>query len=166
MASPSTRCSLRHAQQGFAYGWVLMLVMVMGVYLAQIGEVWQTKNQRAKEAELMRVGDEIRRAIKAYTEQNTGNGPQYPRELADLVKDPRLPVTKRYLRREYKDPLTGEDWQLIPAPGGGFMGVYSKSTARPLKQDNFPQEYASFKDKPSFADWRFAWWPQGNSGRR
>ncbi|WP_028452365.1 membrane protein [Chitinilyticum aquatile] len=156
----------KHRQGGFAYGWVLMLVLVMGVYLAEVGEVWQTRIQRDKEAELMRVGNEIRLAIKAYSEQNTGSGPQYPRELADLVKDPRMPVTKRYLRRAYKDPITGEDWQLIPAPGGGFMGVYSKSMMRPLKQDGFPNDYASFKDKQSYNEWRFAWWPQGNSGRR
>ncbi|WP_228098322.1 type II secretion system protein [Chitinilyticum piscinae] len=143
-----------------------MLVLVMGVYLAEVGEVWQTRIKRAREAELIRIGDEVRRAVKAYTEQNTGQGTQYPKELADLVKDPRMPVTKRYLRRVYKDPITGEDFQLIPAPGGGFMGVYSKSTEKPLKQDNFPSEYSSFKDKPSYTEWRFAHWPQGNSGRR
>ncbi|WP_255989768.1 type II secretion system protein [Chitinolyticbacter albus] len=160
---PSTS---RRVQQGFAYAWVLMMVLVMGIYLAKLGEVWQTRIQRTKEEELLIVGDEIRRAIKAYSEINAGGGPQYPKTLDDLVQDPRAPFARHFLRKPYMDPVTGEDWAYIGAPGGGFMGVYSKSLQKPLKQTGFASIYATFADKPNYQEWKFAHWPGGGSRTR
>jgi type II secretory pathway pseudopilin PulG len=156
-----------YSQQGFAYIWALMLVLIMGIYLGQVGEAWHNRIQRNKEEELMRVGNEIRIAIKQYSEQGTEGGAQYPKNIKDLVQDPRVPFPRRYLRKAYKDPMTGEDWSYISGPGGGFMGVQSKSTAKPLKTDNFPTEYTSFKEAKAYQDWRFAHWPnQGGLGRK
>jgi len=47
------------------------------------------------------------------------------------------------------------DWGLARGPGGGIAGVYSRSTARPLKTANFPKEYESFASAASYAEWRF-----------
>ncbi|UXY16805.1 type II secretion system GspH family protein [Chitiniphilus purpureus] len=165
MARRSANTSPRR-QQGFAYAWVLMMVLVMGIYLAELGDVWQTRIRRAREEELLIVGDEIRRAIKAYSEQNSGQGPQYPKTLDDLVQDPRVPFARRFLRRPYKDPITGEDWSYIGAPGGGFMGVFSKSNDKPLKQWGFTAQYSGFADKTSYQEWKFAHWPGGGSRTR
>lgn len=155
------------AQQGFAYVWALMLVLIMGIYLAQVGDAWQNRIQRNKEEELLRVGNEIRLAIKQYSEQGTAGNAQYPKNIKDLVQDPRVPFPRHYLRKAYKDPMTGDDWSYIGGPGGGFMGVQSKSTAKPLKTDNFDTEYTSFKEAKSYQDWRFAHWPnQGGLGRK
>ncbi|WP_040430364.1 type II secretion system protein [Chitiniphilus shinanonensis] len=168
--TPSIDAALRarRGQRGFAYAWVLMMVLVMGIYLAELGDVWQTRIRRAREEQLLQVGDEIRRAIKAYTEQDAGQGGggQYPKTLDDLVQDPRVPFARRFLRKAYKDPITGEDWSYIGAPGGGFMGVYSKSNDKPLKQWGFTAQYASFTDKPSYQEWKFAHWPGGGSRTR
>ncbi|MBM5573679.1 type II secretion system protein [Deefgea sp. CFH1-16] len=162
-----TTCRQQHrAQQGFAYVWALMLVLIMGIYLAQVGEAWQNRIQRSKEEELMRVGNEIRLAIKQYSEQNSAAGLQYPKTLQDLVQDPRVPFPRRYLRKAYKDPITGGDWLMIGGPGGGFMGVQSPSLQKPLKNDQFIQENASFKDAKSYQDWRFAHWPNQGGGRK
>ncbi|WP_432719469.1 type II secretion system protein [Jeongeupia wiesaeckerbachi] len=163
MASPTAISSRR--QQGFGYIWVLMMVMVMGIYLGLVGDVWQNRLQREREQELLRVGDEIRLAIKGYTAIQGAEGTQYPKRLQDLVQDPRAPFPRRFLRRAYKDPMTGEDWAYIGAPGGGFMGVYSKSAKIPLKQANFPPQFGGFADKKSFAEWQFAWWPNSGGGR-
>ncbi len=152
-------------QTGFAYVWALMLVLIMGIYLAQVGEAWHNRIQRSKETELMRMGNEIRLAIKQYHEQQSAGGAQYPKSLDDLVQDPRVPFPRHYLRKAYKDPITGDDWLYIGGPGGGFMGVQSKSNAKPLKLDNFPEEYANFKDAKSYQDWRFAHWPNQGTGR-
>ena len=47
-----------------------------------------------------------------------------------------MPV--RHLRRLYRDPITGQDeWGLVEAPGGGVMGVYSRSEDEPIKSGNF-----------------------------
>lgn len=155
------------AQSGFAYVWALMLVLIMGIYLAQVGEAWHNRIQRNKEEELLRVGNEIRLAIKQYSEQSSEGGLQYPKNLKDLVQDPRVAFPRRYLRKAYKDPITGDDWSYIGGPGGGFMGVQSKSALKPLKTDNFATEYTSFKEAKSYQDWRFAHWPnQGGLGRK
>ncbi len=155
-------------QQGYAYLWALTMVLIMSVYLAKVGETWQNRIQRAKEAELLRVGLEIKIAIKRYTENNIGDNPQtaYPKTLQDLVQDPRVQFPKRYLRKAYKDPITGEDWLYINAPGGGFLGVMSKSTAKPLKTANFTEDYSGFNEAKSYQDWRFAQWPNRGGGRR
>ena len=107
----------------------------MGVGLALTGEVWHTAAAREREAELLYVGHQYRKAIERYYL----SGPrQYPRTLEDLLKDPRKPGTERYLRRLYPDPLTGKDeWGIVKGPDGGVMGVYSLSEEQPLKSANF-----------------------------
>jgi type II secretory pathway pseudopilin PulG len=150
-------------QSGFAYAWALMAVLIMGIYLAQVGEAWQNRTQRAKEEELLRVGAEIRRGIKLYSEQNMMQGVQYPKKLEELVQDPRSPTPRRFIRKAYKDPMTGEDWGYISAPGGGFMGVYSQAKGKPLKQQRFPSDFASFANQNTYQDWKFANWPNGRA---
>ncbi|AMC37060.1 hypothetical protein VN23_10955 [Janthinobacterium sp. B9-8] len=150
-------------QSGFAYAWALMAVLIMGIYLAQVGEAWQNRAQRAKEEELLRVGAEIRRGIKLYSEQNMMQGTQYPKTLEELVLDPRTPAPRRFIRKAYKDPMTGEDWAYITAPGGGFMGVYSKAAGKPLKQHRFLGDFASFANQNTYQDWIFANWPNGKA---
>jgi type II secretory pathway pseudopilin PulG len=164
----SRRQIQRSQQSGFAYMWALMLVLIMGIYLAQVGDAWQNRIQRAKEEDLLRMGAEIKMAIKRYNENNIGDNPQtaYPKTLDDLVQDPRVPFPKRYLRKAYKDPVTGDDWLYLNAPGGGFMGVYSKLTKAPLKSANFPDDYQGFAEAKSYQDWRFAHWPNRGGGRR
>ena len=154
------------AQAGFAYAWALMAVLIMGVYLAQVGEAWHNRAQRAKEEELLRVGAEIRRGIRLYGEQNRMQGMQYPKTLDELVQDPRSLVPRRFIRKAYKDPMTGEDWAYITAPGGGFMGVYSKAAGKPLKQQRFSADFAGFAGQNSYQDWKFASWPTGNPNRK
>ena len=167
MPQPSAALTTIAKQQGFAYIWALMLVLIMGIYLAQVGEAWQNKLQRNKEEELLRVGNEIRLAIKQYSEQNSAGGLQYPKTLNDLVQDPRVPFPRRFLRKAYKDPMTGNDWAYIGGPGGGIMGVNSKSELKPLKNHNFLAEYTSFQEAKTYQDWRFAHWPnQGGNVRK
>ena len=150
--------------------WALMLMLIMAIYLAQIAESWQFRIRRAKEEQLLQVGVEIRNAITAYVSTNQGNNPQtaYPNTLDDLVQDPRVPFPRRFLRKAYKDPITGEDWLYVAAPGGGFLGVSSKSTDKPLKATNFSDDLQTFNDAKSYQDWRFAAWPNngGGGGRR
>jgi type II secretory pathway pseudopilin PulG len=166
MTAPLTTAGKASSEGGFAYAWALMAVLIMGIYLAQVGEAWQNRAQRAKEAELLRVGAEIRNGIKHYTEQNMMQGVQYPKTLEDLVQDPRSPSPRRFIRQAYKDPLTGEDWLYISAPGGGFMGVYSRAKGKPLKQRLFPADFASFADQSSYQDWKFAHWPNGKGMKK
>jgi hypothetical protein len=88
--------------------------------LALVGEVWETSAKREKEAELLFIGNEYRKAVMRYYLAGMN---QYPRSLADLVKHPRQPGTVRYLRRVYPDPFGFEsaakysDWKFVYSPG-------------------------------------------------
>jgi type II secretory pathway pseudopilin PulG len=146
----------RHA--GFTYLTALFLVAILGGGLALTGEVWHTSALREKEAELLHVGHQYRRAIQLY--YLSGPQRQYPRNLSDLVKDPRQPGTVRYLRRLDPDPITGkEEWGLVKAPEGGFAGVYSLSEAAPLKSAGFRVRDAAFEGKSKYSEWQFVFAP-------
>jgi type II secretory pathway pseudopilin PulG len=143
---------------GFTYLTVLFVVAIMGGGLALAGEVWHTAAQREKEAELLHIGSEYRKAIERYYLA----GPrQYPRDLRDLLKDPRQPGTVRHLRRIYSDPITGAtDWGLVKAADGGVAGVYSLSEERPLKSAGFRLPEKEFERAVTYGDWKFIAAPQ------
>ena len=176
-AAPGRSCSARgsarslvphscRSQRGFTFIWVLMSIAVLGIYLAQVGTMWRTEIARDNEEVLLHQGDEIREAIRRYMEAGGPQGGfQYPRTLADLVKDPRVPFERRFLRKAYKDPMTGKDWSYIGAPGGGIMGVYSSASGTPFKTENFPKIYGSFAGQTSYEGWKFAHFPN-NAGLR
>jgi type II secretory pathway pseudopilin PulG len=147
----------RRRTAGFTYLVALFVIAMIGVGLALLGELWQTAGQREKEAELLHVGNQYRRAIERYYL----NGPrQYPRTLQDLLKDPRLPTTQRYIRQLYPDPITGtSEWVLVKGPDGGIMGVYSASEEPPLKRANFQVRDRDFEGAAKYSDWRFVYAP-------
>lgn len=138
---------------GYTYMTILFLVAIMSAGLGFVGEMWATTAQREREAELLYVGNQYRKAIERYYQ----NGPrQFPRELAHLLQDSRKPNTERYLRRLYPDPLTGNpEWGLIKAPDGGIMGVHSLSNETPLKTDNFKLRDKEFMGAAKYSDWKF-----------
>jgi len=143
--------------QGFTYIGLLVAVALAGLGLAVTGEAWRTTAQREKERELLFVGDEFRKAIKQYYESTPGGMKQFPKSLEALLKDERYPTTRRYLRKIYRDPMTGKrDWGLVRGPGESIMGVYSLAPGTPIKRANFPTEYSSFERAESYTAWRFA----------
>lgn len=143
---------------------VLALVAAMGFGLAAVGEFTSHAEQRAKEVELLFVGSQFREAIGAYYESTPGIAKRYPQKLEDLLKDTRYPVAKRYLRRIYVDPMTAKaEWGTVEAPGGGIMGVYSRSTEQPVKTGAFAVADRAFTDAAHYNDWQFAYVPATSS---
>ena len=138
---------------GFTYLTVLFMVALLSIGLALVGEVWHTSTRRDREAELLFVGNQYRKAIERY--YLTGPQRQYPRTLEDLVKDPRRPTIERYLRKVYLDPITGKDFALIRAPDGGIVGVQSESEEAPLKIATFKARDSGFDNAARYKDWRF-----------
>lgn len=144
-------------QAGFAYVMLLITVMAMGVGLAAIGDVWHTTNRREKEQELLFVGDQFRLAIAQYYAQTPpGNTQRFPSRLEDLLKDPRLPGTRRYLRKIFTDPISGEKkWGVVRGINGGISGVYSLSVDKPFKKSGFKLADKDFEGMSRYADWVF-----------
>jgi type II secretory pathway pseudopilin PulG len=146
----------RRRDNGFTYLGVLIVVALAGISLAGLGELWSTSAKRDKEAELLFVGGEIRRAIGHYVDSSPGGAKRYPAKLEELLEDPRYPTTRRHLRRIYVDPMTGTtNWGLVRGAGGGITGVYSRSEERPLKVAGFSPEDAAFANAARYAEWRF-----------
>lgn len=95
-------------------GFALLLVLLMAAAVAfslyvQLPRVG-FESMREKEQLLMDRGNQYKRAIQVYYAENK----RYPARLEDLENT----NDKRYLRRRYKDPLTGKDeWRLIHSNG-------------------------------------------------
>ena len=95
-------------------GFALLLVLLMAAAVAfslyvQLPRVG-FESMREKEQLLMDRGNQYKRAIQVYYADNK----RYPARLEDLENT----NNKRYLRRRYKDPLTGKDeWRLIHSNG-------------------------------------------------
>jgi type II secretory pathway pseudopilin PulG len=142
----------RGRSAGFTYIGLLMLIAMMGFALTVVAQVWQTAQMRDKEEELLFVGNEIRRAIGTYF----ANMSRYPHNLEDLLKDPGFPGVRRYLRKIYRDPITGvAEWGLVKPDGNTIVGVYSLSDAEPVKQSGFILADQSFEAKKKYSEWVF-----------
>lgn len=98
---------------------LLVAIAVMGVLLSAAMPVWKQTAQREKESELVFRGQQYARAIALF-QRRAGPG-ALPPNLDILVE-------QRFLRKKYKDPITGEDFQPLLAgqavpgmagPGGG-----------------------------------------------
>jgi type II secretory pathway pseudopilin PulG len=146
-------------QAGVAYLALLILLAAMGAASATFATIWHTSQQREKEKELLHIGLQFRRAIMQYYESSLGEK-KYPQRLEDLLSDRRFAGERRYLRRIYRDPMTQKTaWGIVPAPGGGIMGVYSLSNERALKKDGFPVALKDFTNKGSYTEWKFTYDP-------
>lgn len=146
----------KRSQQGFSYLGVLFLIALMGATLALTGVSWHAAQKREKERELLFVGNQFRQAIAAYYERSPGSVKQYPKALNELLKDPRQLATARYLRRIYRDPVSGKtEWGLVKTRDDRIMGVYSLSEDEPVKKGNFREADKDFEGKARYADWRF-----------
>jgi type II secretory pathway pseudopilin PulG len=150
---------------GFTYFGLLIIVVIMGALLVTAGEVWHTAQLREQEKELLFIGNQFRQAINDYYEHTPGKELRYPVRLEDLLKDPRYPSTQRYLRRIYRDPVSGsEQWGVIKGPDGEIYGVHSLSEEEPLKKGNFSLADRDFEGRKKYADWVFMHVPGQRAG--
>jgi len=122
-------------ERGFTYLMTMFFVVMMGISLMIIGQEWSVTMKRDREAELHFRGTRIKEAIERfaadYEVQKSLRPNRYPVQLKDLTKK-----ASRYLRTVYKDPMTGEDFELIKV-GTEIHGVRSTSQDTPYDQVNF-----------------------------
>src|SRR3978361_770517 len=94
-------------QHGFTYMGVLFLLVLMGIGLAGAGQTWTLASQRSRERQLLWVGAQYARAIRAYYDVTPG-GKQYPAKLEARVEDQRFAEPKHHRRQLYLDPVSRE----------------------------------------------------------
>jgi type II secretory pathway pseudopilin PulG len=152
----------RRRDRGFTYLGLLLLVALIGLALAAAGEVAATTAQREREAQLLWVGHEYRSAIARFWSQRRA----FPQTLQELLGTaPDAPLQVHYLRRLYPDPMTNAvDWLLLPAPGGGIMGIASSSKRAPIKVEGFDEVDKDFAGVATYGEWEFKYLP--GVGRR
>lgn len=102
-------------QSGYAMVALLVSLSIMSMMLTVAMPVWKQMAQREKEAELVFRGQQYARAIGLF-QRRAGPGTLPPN--FDIL------VEQRFLRKKYKDPITGEDFlpvlqgQANQPPGG------------------------------------------------
>lgn len=102
----------RGPEAGYAMVALLAAVAVMSIMLAAAAPSWRYVMKNDAEEELIARGGEIADAIARYQRKN---GNALPTSLEALVKG-------RFLRREYKDPMTKHGrWRFI-RPGEAVVG--------------------------------------------
>lgn len=107
------------AAHGYAMAALLVGMSVMAVLMGAALPVWNKQAQREREQEYLFRATEYARAIQKF-QRKAGPGTLPPN--FDVL------VEGRFLRRKYKDPITGQDFQpifqTVAAPGqpGGVGG--------------------------------------------
>jgi len=140
---------------GFTYIALLAAITIIGITLGSAAKSWQNVSQRDKEEELLFRGNQYRRAIESY--YNAQGRHRFPSSIDELLLDNRTAAGKRHLRQRFKDPMTGEDFELVRnlIQGDAIQGVYSKSEKTPIKQSGFPEDLADFEGKTRYSEWKF-----------
>jgi type II secretory pathway pseudopilin PulG len=109
-------------EAGYMMAALLVAMSVMAVALSVLVPVWSTMAKREREAELVFRGEQYARAIARFQRK-------YANALPPNVD---VLVNERFLRKKYKDPITGGDFQLLAAgtvalgqgtPAGAARGV-------------------------------------------
>lgn len=160
MATGKSEAMFWKQQSGFTYLAILFAIVIAGVALSTVGINWSQESQRARERELLFIGNQFRQAIMLYYERTPGSVKRYPTKLDDLLLDTRYSTTQHYLRKIYRDPITNsQQWGLLIAPEGGIMGVYSLSDKQPLKSSGFDYSNRVFEGAVSYSAWVFSYAP-------
>jgi type II secretory pathway pseudopilin PulG len=141
---------------GFVYFALLAILAVLAIGLAGLATRWSDRVQREREQQLLRVGRLYAEAIAAYHHGSPGSDKTWPREIDDLLLDPRMLGTVRHLRAAYTDPMVpGRPFGLLRAADGTIRGVRSTSTARPFTQTAVDLGVTTLAPAPRYADWQF-----------
>ena len=90
-------------QRGYALAAVLVGIALLSVVMMAMLPAWRQQVRREKEAELAFRGEQYARALYLYQRKFPG---AYPANIDTLVQ-------QRFLRKKFKDPITGEDFRTL-----------------------------------------------------
>ena len=90
--------------RGYAMAALLVGMSVMAVFLSAAMPSWYTLARRERETELVFRGQQYARAVTLFQRKFAG---AYPPNLDILLK-------QKFLRKQYKDPITNDEFVLIP----------------------------------------------------
>jgi type II secretory pathway pseudopilin PulG len=111
----------RRKEQGYILLTLLLFVTILIITMAIVVPQVTFQVKRDREEEMIHRGVQYSRAIRRYVKKFG----RYPTRLEDLENTNNL----RFLRRRYKDPITGKDFKLLHVgevqmmPGSGLAGA-------------------------------------------
>ena len=95
---------------------LLVGMAVAAIWMSALLPAWRQQVQRQREEDLIFIGEQYARAIVLYQRKNQG---AWPPSIEALVSG-------NYLRKQWKDPITGEDFLPVgagmPTQGGAQPG--------------------------------------------
>lgn len=145
-------------QAGLTYLWMLLALTLLSLGVGRSLEVYHQALHRERESELLRIGEQYRKAIGSYYQLSPGAFKQYPHSLADLLHDHRFLILRRHIRKLYADPMNPSgEWGLVRNLDGGITGVFSRAAGVPLKQANFSLAQADFEAAATYSEWQFVY---------
>jgi type II secretory pathway pseudopilin PulG len=100
---------------------LLVMLGVMSIMLTVALPSWRQMVKREKEAELVFRGQQYARAIALFTRK-------YANALPPTID---VLVEQRFLRKKYKDPITGDDFQAILASSLSLTPSSPQSASTP-----------------------------------
>ena len=98
----------RDSQRGYAMAALLIAMSIMAVMMTVAMPVWKHQAQREREEELVFRGLQYVHAIALFQRKYAN---AYPPNVDVLVE-------QRFLRKKFKDPVTGDDFALLPGGAG------------------------------------------------
>jgi type II secretory pathway pseudopilin PulG len=101
----SQASSARPAERGYILITLVLFVALLAISLTVMAPYMTQQIKRDREEELIHRGTQYSRAIKHYMKKFNS----YPTTIEALEKTNEI----RYLRRRYKDPVTGKDFKLL-----------------------------------------------------
>ncbi len=115
---------------GFSLAALIFFTTAASIFIAAAVPAYQMQAKREVEEELIFRGEEYVRGIQKY-QRRLGI---YPTSIDQLVETNGL----RFIRRKYKDPVTGKDFRVITVnPDGSVNGskLFTPNNSQPLLQD-------------------------------
>src|SRR3954470_16172412 len=110
---------------GYAMAALLVVMALMAVMMSVALPVWRHAAQREKEAELIWRGQQYDRALQLF--RRKASAPGAPN--LDIL------IQQKFLRKKYKDPITGGEFELKPVgaigPGTQAPGLPGAGNMRP-----------------------------------
>jgi len=78
------------AQSGFTYIGLLILIAILSVAATATIQLGAVVQRRDAEQQLLYLGEQFRLALRSYRDSSPTGTPPFPKELTQLLKDPRF----------------------------------------------------------------------------
>src|SRR6476620_6072965 len=102
---PDSNVPSRRSERGYIPLMLMLFVTLMVIAAGVVAPTIAFRVRRDREEEMIHRGTQYSRAIQRFVKK-TG---RYPSRLEDLENTNNI----RFLRRRYKDPITGKDFKLL-----------------------------------------------------